>query len=96
MAKYYRHVVSQTDKRYAKMLKDINRIVNYFSRWPQVQERLTVQIAEYFKNALGTENVAVIINAEHLCISSRGVGDAGCTTITSSYYGLFSDGEKKK
>lgn len=58
-------------------------------------ERLTVQIAEYLKNVLGTENVAVIINAEHLCISSRGVGDAGCITITSSYHGLFSEGEKR-
>jgi len=76
-------------------LSKLNRIVNYFARRPQVQERLTVQIAEYLKNALGTENVAVVINAEHLCVSSRGVCDVGCSTITSSYHGLFSDSEKR-
>ena len=76
-------------------LSKLNRIVNYFSKRPQVQERLTVQIAEYVKKALGTENVAVVIDAEHLCVASRGVRDVGCSTITSSYHGEFLSGEKR-
>jgi GTP cyclohydrolase IA len=70
-------------------LSKLNRVVHYFSRRPQVQERLTVQVAEYLKKALGTENVAVVINAEHLCVASRGVRDTGASTITSSYHGQF-------
>lgn len=76
-------------------LSKLNRIVHYFSKRPQVQERLTVQIAEYLKNALGTENVAVVINAEHLCIASRGIRDVGSSTTTGSYHGLFLNGEKR-
>jgi GTP cyclohydrolase I len=76
-------------------LSKLNRVVRYFSKRPQVQERLTVQIAEYLKKILGTENVAIIINAEHLCVASRGVRDMGCSTITSSYHGLFMNSDKK-
>ena len=76
-------------------LSKLNRIVRNFSSRPQVQERLTVQIAEYLKTVLGTENVAVVINAEHLCVASRGVRDAGAATITSSYHGMFLEGEKR-
>jgi GTP cyclohydrolase IA len=76
-------------------LSKLNRVVRYFSKRPQVQERLTVQIAEYLKDALGTENVAVIINAEHLCVASRGIRDTGCTTITSSHHGLFLNDDKR-
>jgi GTP cyclohydrolase IA len=76
-------------------LSKLNRIVNYFSKRPQVQERLTVQIAEYLKKALGTENVAVVINAEHLCVASRGVRDTGSSTITASYHGEFLHSNKR-
>jgi GTP cyclohydrolase IA len=70
-------------------LSKINRIVQYFSKRPQVQERLTVQIAEELKKALQTEDVAVIIDADHLCVASRGVKDVSSSTLTSSYHGKF-------
>lgn len=70
-------------------LSKINRIVQYFSKRPQVQERLTVQIAEELKKALQTEDVAVIIDADHLCVASRGVKDVSSSTVTSSYHGKF-------
>jgi GTP cyclohydrolase I len=76
-------------------LSKLNRIVHYFARRPQVQERLTVQIADYLKQALDTDHVAVVINAEHLCVASRGVRDTGGSTITGSYHGLFMDNEKR-
>lgn len=76
-------------------LSKLNRIVNYFSRRPQVQERLTVQIADYLKEALGTENVAIVMEAEHLCVTSRGVRDAGSSTITKSYHGLFLNTDRR-
>ena len=75
-------------------LSKLNRVVNYFSRRPQVQERLTAEIADFLKAKLHTENVAVIIEAEHLCIASRGIRDAGSTTITGSYHGRL--GAEKK
>lgn len=70
-------------------LSKINRIVQYFAKRPQVQERLTEQIAEELKNILGTEDVAVIIDAEHLCVSSRGIKDVNSATVTSHYSGKF-------
>ena len=76
-------------------LSKINRIVNYFAKRPQVQERLTVQIAEYLRKVLGTENVAVVIKAEHLCVASRGIRDTGSETITGSYHGQFLQAEKR-
>lgn len=72
-------------------LSKINRIVHYFARRPQVQERLTMQIAKELREVLGTEDVAVMIEAEHLCVSSRGVQDQGSVTITSEYSGKFQD-----
>jgi GTP cyclohydrolase I len=75
-------------------LSKLNRVVNYFSRRPQVQERLTTEIADFLKARLHTEDVAVIIEAEHLCIASRGIRDAGSTTITCSYHGRL--GAEKK
>lgn len=72
-------------------LSKLNRIVEYFSKRPQVQERLTVQIAEELKRVLQTEDVAVIIDAKHLCVSTRGVHDVNSSTITSSYSGKFED-----
>jgi GTP cyclohydrolase I len=70
-------------------LSKINRIVQYFAKRPQVQERLTVQIASYLKKTLGTEDVAVIIDAMHMCVSSRGIQDQTSSTVTSHYSGQF-------
>lgn len=80
------HVAYIADGEIAGLSK-LNRVVNYFSRRPQVQERLTTEIADFLKTKLHTEDVAVIIEAEHLCIASRGIRDAGSTTITGSYHG---------
>lgn len=76
-------------------LSKINRIVDYFARRPQVQERLTVQIANELKRILKTEDVAVVIDAKHLCVSSRGIQDEGSSTITSEYGGVFKDQVRK-
>lgn len=73
-------------------LSKINRIVRHYAKRPQVQERLTEQIAEELKSALRTEDVAVYIDAEHLCVSTRGVEDGCSSTITTHYSGAF---EKK-
>ena len=70
-------------------LSKINRIANYFARRPQVQERLTKQIADCLQHVLGTENVAVHINAKHYCVISRGVEDRRSTTVTSDLRGDF-------
>lgn len=70
-------------------LSKINRIVEHFAKRPQVQERLTVQIANYLREVLQTENVAVVIDAKHLCVSSRGVEDTGSATVTATYFGKF-------
>lgn len=72
-------------------LSKINRIVQYYSKRPQVQERLTVQIANELRKALRTENVAVLLEASHMCVSCRGVQDHASKTITSQFYGAFQD-----
>lgn len=72
-------------------LSKIHRIVNYFAKRPQVQERMTVQIANEFKSILKTEDVAVVIDAEHLCVSSRGVEDTTSATVTSMFSGKFQE-----
>jgi GTP cyclohydrolase IA len=72
-------------------LSKLNRIVEYFSKRPQVQERMTMQIANELKEILGTENVAVIINAKHLCVASRGIKDNSSHTTTAEYCGKFND-----
>ncbi|MCX6217466.1 GTP cyclohydrolase I FolE [Spirosoma sp.] len=77
-------------------LSKLNRIVEYFCKRPQVQERLTVQIAEELKRVLETEDVAVIIDAKHLCVSTRGIHDVNSSTITSSYGGKFSEEATKQ
>ena len=76
-------------------LSKINRIVQYFSKRPQVQERLTIQIANYLKEALQTEDVAVVIDASHLCVSSRGIQDVTSSTVTSSYHGKFKEDQTR-
>jgi GTP cyclohydrolase IA len=70
-------------------LSKLNRLVQYFARRPQLQERLTVQIANELKQILQTEDVALVIDALHLCVASRGVGDVNSTTITAYYSGKF-------
>ena len=72
-------------------LSKINRIVQYYAKRPQVQERLTKQIAEELKSVLQTEDVAVIIEAEHLCVAARGVEDVNSKTITAEYCGKFEE-----
>ncbi len=70
-------------------LSKLNRIVQYFAKRPQVQERMTMQIARELQKILQTEDVAVIIDAKHLCVSSRGVQDNNSATVTSFYGGKF-------
>lgn len=70
-------------------LSKINRLVDHYAKRPQVQERLTRQVAEALKDILGTEDVAVVMDAKHLCVSSRGIEDEGSATITADYHGAF-------
>lgn len=70
-------------------LSKINRIVEYFSKRPQIQERLTEQIFHTLQFILGTEDVAVMIDAQHYCVKSRGVEDTGSSTVTSRLGGGF-------
>lgn len=74
-------------------LSKLNRIVQFYARRPQVQERMTRQIAQELKTALGTEDVAVVLDAYHMCVSSRGVQDTASSTITSDYHGKFLETE---
>lgn len=76
-------------------LSKINRIVQYYAQRPQVQERLTEQIAEELKSILKTEDVAVLIDAEHLCVSSRGIKDVNSATVTAHYSGKFQEESTK-
>ena len=76
-------------------LSKLNRIVQYFAKRPQVQERLTVQIAKELQRVLGTQDIAVLIDAKHLCVSSRGIKDETSSTVTSYYSGKF-DNEATK
>jgi GTP cyclohydrolase I len=75
-------------------LSKLNRIVQYYAKRPQVQERLTNQIAEDLKHILETEDVAVIIDAKHLCVSSRGIKDDTSATVTTYYGGAFNTSSK--
>jgi GTP cyclohydrolase I len=75
-------------------LSKLNRIVQYYAKRPQVQERLTQQIANELKTVLDTEDVAVIIDAKHLCVSSRGVKDDTSATVTTYYGGIFNTPER--
>jgi GTP cyclohydrolase I len=70
-------------------LSKLNRIVQYFAKRPQVQERLTVQIGRELQRVLGTLDIAVLIDAKHLCVSSRGIKDETSSTVTSFYSGKF-------
>lgn len=77
-------------------LSKINRIVQYFSKRPQVQERLTVQIGKEIERVLNTEHVAVVIDANHMCVASRGVGDTNSKTGTAYFSGKFKDENTKR
>lgn len=77
-------------------LSKLNRLVQYFAKRPQVQERLTVQIAKELQIALGTEDVAIVIDAKHLCVASRGVEDNTSSTITAFYGGKFKEEKRKE
>jgi GTP cyclohydrolase I len=70
-------------------LSKINRIVEYFSKRPQIQERLTEQVFHALSYILETDNVAVVIDAQHYCVKSRGVEDVGSSTVTSKLGGCF-------
>lgn len=76
-------------------LSKLNRIVDYFARRPQVQERLTQQIGRDIQDTLGTKDVAVYIEATHLCVSSRGIKDVNSATVTSFYGGQFQHNNKR-
>jgi len=77
-------------------LSKLNRVVEYFAKRPQVQERLTMQIAAELKKILNTEDVAVVIDAKHLCVSMRGVKDESSATVTATYSGKFKNEDVKK
>lgn len=72
-------------------LSKMNRIVDYYARRPQVQERLNLQIVKELQSVLGTENVACVIDAKHLCINSRGIRDIESSTVTAEYGGKFKE-----
>jgi len=70
-------------------LSKMNRIVDYFAKRPQVQERLNIQIVRELQQVLGTEDVACVIDAKHLCVNSRGIRDVDSSTVTAEYGGKF-------
>jgi GTP cyclohydrolase I len=74
----------------------MNRIVDYFAKRPQVQERLTIQIVKELQKVLNTKNVACVIDAKHLCVNSRGIRDIESSTVTSEFGGKFKDKETKR
>lgn len=77
-------------------LSKINRIVDYFAKRPQVQERLTMQIVQELQRALGTDDVACVIDAKHLCVNSRGIKDIESSTVTSEFGGKFSEPQTRR
>lgn len=72
-------------------LSKMNRIVDYYAKRPQVQERLTMQIVKELQAVLGTQDVACVIDAKHLCVNSRGIRDIDSSTVTSEFGGKFKD-----
>ncbi len=77
-------------------LSKMNRIVDYFAKRPQVQERLTIQIVEELQKVLNTDDVACIIDAKHLCVNSRGIRDIESSTVTSEFAGKFKDKDTRR
>jgi GTP cyclohydrolase I len=72
-------------------LSKMNRVVDYYAKRPQVQERLTIQIVRELQKVLGTEDVACVIDAKHLCVNSRGIRDIDSSTVTAEYGGKFKE-----
>ena len=77
-------------------LSKMNRIVDYFAKRPQVQERLTIQIVEELQKVLDTKDVACVIDAKHLCVNSRGIRDIESSTVTSEFGGKFKKKETRR
>jgi GTP cyclohydrolase I len=77
-------------------LSKMNRIVDYYARRPQVQERLTMQIVQELQIALKTKDVACVIDAKHLCVNSRGIRDIESSTVTSEFGGKFKEENRKR
>lgn len=77
-------------------LSKMNRIVEYFSKRPQVQERLTMQVVQAMQEALGTDDVACVIDAKHLCVNSRGIKDIESSTVTAEFGGKFKEQDTKR
>ena len=77
-------------------LSKMNRIVDYFAKRPQVQERLTMQIVQELQKVLKTDDVACVIDAKHLCVNSRGIRDIESSTVTAEYGGLFKNELKRQ
>ena len=77
-------------------LSKMNRIVQYYAQRPQVQERLTLQIVKELQEVLGTDNVACVIDAKHLCVNQRGIKDISSSTVTSEDGGVFKNQDKKQ
>ncbi len=77
-------------------LSKMNRIVDYFSKRPQVQERLTIQIVKELQSILNTKDVACVIDAKHLCVNSRGIRDIESSTVTSEFGGKFKEKNTKR
>lgn len=72
-------------------LSKMNRIVDYYAKRPQVQERMTMQVVKHLQKFLGTDDVACVIDAKHLCVNSRGIKDIQSSTVTSEFGGRFKD-----
>ncbi|WP_299209905.1 GTP cyclohydrolase I FolE [uncultured Dokdonia sp.] len=77
-------------------LSKMNRIVDYYAKRPQVQERLTMQIVQELQEVLGTQDVACVIDAKHLCVNSRGIRDIESSTVTSEFGGKFKEIETRR
>ncbi len=77
-------------------LSKMNRIVEYYAKRPQVQERLTIQVVKELQKVLKTEDVACVIDAKHLCVNSRGIKDIDSSTITSEFGGQFKNQETRR
>jgi len=77
-------------------LSKMNRVVDFYAKRPQVQERLTMQVVQELQKALGTKDVACVIDAKHLCVNSRGIRDVASSTVTSEFGGKFKDDAVKR
>jgi GTP cyclohydrolase I len=77
-------------------LSKMNRIVDYFAKRPQVQERLTIQVVKELQKVLNTDDVACVIDAKHLCVNSRGIRDIESSTVTSEFGGKFKEKDTRR